>query len=393
MIKHHITGNTSLPMNIKGSGNVWILDTSASIITVSAFHETALSEAKGAHDNTILIKGAVVGGAAGDDDAIVLAGRGTHLVVGDLGVVQGDTGIHASGRSQEIVSHGAITALGTGMFADHGGTMMNDGSIDAGVGIWSNSGNSRIVNGKGGVITAGDTAIEVQGVDAASRIINRGTIEAYYYAVDGGEMADIITNRGTMKGVLSLGAGNDVFDNRGGTIDHEVSTDSGNDTLITDDANVKMAEQLHGGKDTVRSTVDYTLNDNVENLMLIGKALGGATGNELNNHLDGNSALNVMFGLAGKDRLDGHGGNDILTGGSEADTFVFGNGYGTDAVTDFEKGIDRIDLRDWDAISSFADVKALAHETSVYLALHVGKDVLRLDGIELADLHASDFQF
>jgi Ca2+-binding RTX toxin-like protein len=392
--KHVITTNTSQPLVIKGSGNTWVIDTSASIITSQVFHETALSEAQGAHGNTIVVNGAVIGGADGDDDGIILGGRGTHLIVGELGVVQGSMGIHADGRHQSINNHGAITVGWVGIFAEHGGSIINDGSIAAGTGIWSNSGAVRIVNRSGAEILCGDTdsAINVQGVGATSRIINHGTIEAYYYAVDGGDLADVITNRGVMKGTISLGSGNDVFDNRGGSVSQMISTDSGNDTLITDDASVGISESENGGRDMVKSTVGYILNANVEDLVLIGKAVGGATGNEMNNHLDGNSAVNVIQGLAGKDRLDGHKGNDILFGGTQADVFVFGKGYEDDTITDFETGLDRIDLRGSD-ISSFAYFKAHAIDTGADITLHAGKDSLRIEGIDLADLHGSNFIF
>jgi len=391
--KHIITSNSSLPLSIKGSGDTWVIDTSASIITQQAFHETALSDAKGARDNTIIIKGAVIGGVDGDDDAVVIGGRNTRVVIGELGVVQGNAGIYFEGRHQSVANHGTITASWVGVFADHGGTIVNDGTIDAGTGIWSNSGAVKIVNQLGAEIISDGSAINVQGVGAASRIINYGTLEAYYYAVDGGELADIITNRGVMKGVITLGEGNDVFDNRGGSVDHDIDTGEGNDTLVTDNASLKMSEDTGGGKDTVRSTVTYTLNANVENLVLIGNASVGATGNELNNRLDGNSASNVIHGLAGKDRLDGHKGDDILTGGTQSDTFVFGNGYGSDAITDFEKGIDRIDLRGCDAISSFTDFKAHSTDIGTDIVLHVGKNSLHIEGVDMADLHAADFLF
>lgn len=393
MAKHIISTNSSQPLGISGTGNTWIITTSASIITGKSFHETALSDAAGAHDNKIVVNGAVIGGVDGDDDAIVISGRDTDVIIGNLGVVQGHAAVDLEGKHQSVVNHGALTASWVGVFADHGGTIVNDGSIDAGTGIWSNSGPVKIVNQLGAEITSAGSAINVQGVGASSRIINHGTLDAYYYAIDGGDFADIITNRGVMKGVISLGAGKDVFDNRGGSVDHDIGTEDGNDTLITDDANVKMAESDGGGNDTVRSTVTYTLNAYVENLQLIGSAKGGATGNELNNHLDGNSAFNVLQGLAGKDRLDGHAGNDLLVGGTEADVFVFSTGYAADAILDFEKGIDRIDLRGWDAISSFADVKSHAVDTGANIELHVGKDLLSIEKVELADLHAFDFIF
>jgi Ca2+-binding RTX toxin-like protein len=64
----------------------------------------------------------------------------------------------------------------------------------------------------------------------------------------------------------------------------------------------------------------------------------------------------VLIGGNGGDALCGGLGRDILTGGSDADFFQFvtvadsGNGASKrDVITDFESGIDRIDLRAIDA--------------------------------------------
>ncbi|WP_422028784.1 DUF4214 domain-containing protein [Roseovarius sp.] len=50
----------------------------------------------------------------------------------------------------------------------------------------------------------------------------------------------------------------------------------------------------------------------------------------------------------GNDILNGGGGNDSLTGGDGADTFVLSPGDGQDTITDFELGLDTIDLSAFD---------------------------------------------
>jgi Ca2+-binding RTX toxin-like protein len=56
-------------------------------------------------------------------------------------------------------------------------------------------------------------------------------------------------------------------------------------------------------------------------------------------------------------RLDGRQGSDELFGGGGADEFVFGPGFGSDTVLDFDLGADRVVLVD----SGFADAtEALA---------------------------------
>jgi Ca2+-binding RTX toxin-like protein len=80
---------------------------------------------------------------------------------------------------------------------------------------------------------------------------------------------------------------------------------AGNDTYMVDNSADSVQEANGGGKDTVKSTVDYTLADNVENLILVGTAING-TGNGLDNKLTGNTANNVLDG--------GAGGADIFGG-------------------------------------------------------------------------------
>jgi Ca2+-binding RTX toxin-like protein len=77
-----------------------------------------------------------------------------------------------------------------------------------------------------------------------------------------------------------------------------------------------------------------TLANNVENLTLTGSANLSATGNTLDNVLTGNGGNNTLTGNAGADTLDGKAGNDTLNGGAGADTYWFGQGYGSDLITD-----------------------------------------------------------
>jgi trimeric autotransporter adhesin len=86
------------------------------------------------------------------------------------------------------------------------------------------------------------------------------------------------------------------------------------------------------GNDTVLTTRNYVLPDNIENLAVDSFAyynqridLGG---NSLGNHITGNEWTNLIQGFAGDDTLDGGGGDDTLVGGAGAD--VLQGGYGND---------------------------------------------------------------
>ncbi len=84
-------------------------------------------------------------------------------------------------------------------------------------------------------------------------------------------------------------------------------------------------------------------------------------GNEFANSLSGGNGDDILSGLGGNDIVSGGNGNDIifgglgadtLTGGANADTFVFSSadaslftgGKPQDVITDFQHGLDHIDL-------------------------------------------------
>ena len=143
--------------------------------------------------------------------------------------------------------------------------------------------------------------------------------------------------------------------------------------------------------------------EEIENLTLLGGKNHNATGNELANTITGNGGNNTLLSLAGADTLKGGKGNDRLDGGLDADslvggkgvdTFVFKSGYGQDTVTDFQDGVDHFDLKAWNAIAGFADLKA--HHLTVAgddLIIHAGADTLTIEHTAKGELDASDFTF
>ena len=58
----------------------------------------------------------------------------------------------------------------------------------------------------------------------------------------------------------------------------------------------------------------------------------------------GGAGDDTLQGGMANDLLDGGDDNDLLQGGAGYDTFVFATGYGSDTITDFEDGIDVIDI-------------------------------------------------
>lgn len=194
---------------------------------------------------------------------------------------------------------------------------------------------------------------------------------------DGDNKLSGINGQDTLYG----GAGNDWLD--GGARLDLMSGGTGRDRYVVDHAKDRVVETADAGTDQVRSFIrNYTLGENVEDLVLDGPAAVKGTGNSLGNFIYGSAGNNVLNGLdgndwlhggswgndtlnggCGNDSLDGGYGNDRLyggegidhlTGGKGADHFVFqalsDSGDGLDVITDFNfREHDRIDLTAIDA--------------------------------------------
>ena len=116
----------------------------------------------------------------------------------------------------------------------------------------------------------------------------------------GNDIANTLTGNSGIN-LLDGGAGADLM--QGG---------AGGDTYFVDNAGDVVAESASEGFDAVFSTVDRTLEANVETLVLQGSAdLQG----------DGNSLPNTLYGNAGNNLLDGNGGADAMVGGAGNDTY------------------------------------------------------------------------
>ena len=86
-------------------------------------------------------------------------------------------------------------------------------------------------------------------------------------------------------------------------------------------------------------------------------SLTGGTGNDL---LVGGAGNDVLAGSQGDDVLVDGAGADTLSGGAGRDLFVLVMDGQTDRITDFQVGIDRLDLSAWGRIYSLAVVKIVS---------------------------------
>ena len=102
----------------------------------------------------------------------------------------------------------------------------------------------------------------------------------------------------------------DVID--GGGSGDTMSGGLGGDIYIVDNVGDVVIENSGEGIDTVKSSVTYTLGNDVENLTLTGLSNINASGNALDNTIIGNTKNNIITGGAGADTLDGGAGTDTV---------------------------------------------------------------------------------
>ncbi|HEX8124581.1 MAG TPA: M10 family metallopeptidase C-terminal domain-containing protein [Allosphingosinicella sp.] len=130
--------------------------------------------------------------------------------------------------------------------------------------------------------------------------------------------------------VLNGGDGNDSLDGGAGT--DAMNGGAGNDLYFVDVSTDMVNESAGEGTDTVSSSINYSLGNNLENLILTGTAASG-TGNGLNNSITGNASDNVLDGGLGADSMIGGAGNDLYVVDNGGDQVTELGGQGTDTVS------------------------------------------------------------
>ena len=138
--------------------------------------------------------------------------------------------------------------------------------------------------------------------------------------ISGGDGGDRLYGQA---GSDTLSGGDGVDRLYGGEGEDQMAGGDGNDRYVVDNADDKVIEAAGGGRDSVRSSVDYQLTANVERLTLLGESDIDGVGNALNNRVYGNDGDNRLEGGAGDDMIEGRKGVDTLVGGDGEDVFSF----------------------------------------------------------------------
>lgn len=167
--------------------------------------------------------------------------------------------------------------------------------------------------------------------------------------IRGGTADDVLNGLGG-NDLLDGSAGNDRLD--GGTGADQMTGGTGNDLYLVDSGSDVVVESAGGGTDRISASVSIALTANVENLTLTGSNAINGTGNALSNRIEASLGKNVLTGGDSSDRFVFVGAtqqNSAFTTGATAST--------RDIITDFQTGLDRIDLSAIDAsVRSFFDL-------------------------------------
>jgi len=233
-------------------------------------------------------------------------------------------------------------------------------------------------NASGGVtvsLVAG-TASGADGNDTLATIEN----------VTGSAFADTITGDGNVN-VLTGGDGDDTLNGR-----------AGNDTLIGGNGvDTASYADASGAVNVNLSTGSATGADGSDSLSTIENVTGSAfadtlRGDDNANVLKGGDGSDAILGGRGDDTIYGGHGNDTLSGNQGNDRYVIETGSGTDHVTDFAPGGDKVVFSGIAGVDDITDLTITKVGSNTVITWGTA-DSLTLDGIRPNQLNASDFQF
>ena len=315
----------------------------------------------------------------GDGNDTIVADAGADALNGGNGI---DTLSYASETAALTVKLFNNTATGG---AATGDTIANFENIVAGSGndqLWGN-GLANAISGEDGNDTieggaGADTLDGGAGIDTLSYGGDMTGVQVRLWnnTVSGGTATgDVITRFEN----VTTGGGNDRIDGNAGN--NVLNGGNGNDT-ISGGGGADTLDGGNGGADTLNYGADIT---GVQVRLFNNTVTGGiATGDVITRfeNVIGGKAADLIMGNFSINYIEGSEGNDTLTGGGAGDHFVFRAGTDDDRITDFQVGVDTIDLHGFTA----GDLTFTAKGTSTLITLTPTGDTIYVVGVSAAQL-------
>ncbi|WP_082012768.1 calcium-binding protein [Belnapia sp. F-4-1] len=294
---------------------------------------------------------ATIDGAGGND--VIYGGAGTTLMVGGTG---DDLLISNSAAATILGGSGADTIFGAG-----------SDSIDGGDGnnvIRGSDFASTLIGGVDADTIIGGTGAETIDGGSGSNYLNGGA-GANVFKVGLGN--DVVAASGTSNTLdfSNAASGASIFSYGGatgsgfsvgfnpGAVNHYIGSSSA-DTFVNFYSGLLEGgaglDTLDNSGAATAQTVDLTqpvspaFALNLVSIEGVKTGIGNDTiiGNDDGNQLDAGAGNDQITGGAGDDTIIGGIGNDDLAGGEGANTFVFAGSFGTDTISDFKVGVDKL---------------------------------------------------
>ncbi len=317
-----LTGNTGNDSLDGGSGADSMAGGAGNDTYVVDAAGDVVSEAVGGGADTV--RAAVDYTLTANVEALLLTGAATHgtgnaldnlLTADDLGNV-----LAGAAGNDTLLGGAGNDSLDGGSGADSmaGGTGNDSYVVDNAADVVSEAAGGGTDTVQAGIdLTLADN-VEALVLTAAGHLGTGNAGDNLLMAAAGGDSLAGAAGADTLLG----NTGADNLD--GGSGADSMAGGAGNDTYVVDNIGDVVSEAAGAGADTVIASVDITLADNVEALVMTAAGHIG-TGNALDNSILGSSGADTLLGGGGNDSLDGNGGGDSLVGGDGNDTYTIRN--------------------------------------------------------------------
>nr|WP_245312364.1 calcium-binding protein [Rhizobium sp. R693] len=302
-----------------------------------------------------------------------------------------------------------LSFSGTGAFIGTGNALNNTITGGAAADTLSGGdGDDTLIGGAGNDILIGGTGNDAYIVDSPWDVVREE-------ADEGTDTVYLLSHYSFYQSSYTLGAnvenlvysGTDRFSGIGNALSNTITTGNGNDVLsggggsdtligglgddgyVVNNAGVVVIENANAGIDFVQTSLaNYTLAENVENLMSTGSGPFLGTGNALDNRITGS--------FISSNTLTGGAGDDLLRGGVAADFFVYAPNWGHDTIEDFVTTgaahdtikIDQTIFSDW---ASLLAASNLSGSNTIITA--DANNTIILKNVAVSSLQSADFQF
>ena len=268
--------------------------------------------------------------------------------------------------------------------------------------IRGGAGNDRLYGGGGNDTLRGEDGFDQMIGGAGNDVLQDGGTGLDYF--DGGDGDDLFLVSGSGNDTFLGGAGSDRLQLEGDVTWTRLTLDSAASVETLD----LSAGHLRGTEHN--DTFDLS---GVDQVILGGRAIEMGSGNNIfighagadhvstsggfadfsggagNDTISGGAHADLIRGEGGDDRLLGGSGPDLLSGGAGRDTFVFRANAGRNVITDFDPGLDHLELAVRE--NRFRDLDI--DEVPRGLWVHWTGGSVLLEGLSEQDFTASDVIF